>query len=221
MKKKLSPLSHKSLVVCGLFLLAVVWQAGCVDINDTKVQVQPPGQVETYNRSFIDQCTPHVMPHRLIQGTIGSASPYFHTNGALIYDQADFDLWWNGLSVQLDQNKVVTDNLKPVIDWKNQIANIVVVQLGDSCQKAKPFGDEMTTDCYNVTMPIYTWSEGQNCSADITNLPVFVYIYPIVNLPVNVQWIQPTPTRTLIPSPTTTSTPSPTPTAIPTPEDDG
>jgi hypothetical protein len=220
MKKKHSHLSRKSLVVCGLFLLGVLWQAGCVDISDTKVQVQAPGQVDTYDRSFITQCTPHVMPHRLIRATIGEASPYFHTSGALVSDQADFDLWWSALTVQLDQNKVVTDNLKPVIDWTNQIANIVVVPLTGPCQKTKPFGDEMTTDCYNVTIPIYIWNEGQDCSSDVPSYPVYIYIYPIVNLPVNVQWVQPTPTLTLVPSPTPTSTPSPTPSPTPTPDDD-
>src|SRR5580658_5473106 len=104
MKKKPSHLSRKSLVVCGLFLLGVLWQAGCVDINDTKVQVQQPGQVDPYGRNVLSQCTPHVMPHHLIQATISSAAPHVQPGGGgIINDQASFDALWPELSVQLDQ----------------------------------------------------------------------------------------------------------------------
>ena len=202
----------KSLFQIALLLLPVLWQAGCVDINDAKVQVQTPGLVDPYGRNVLDQCTPHVLPHRLIQGTIGAASPYFHTNGGLVTDQAGFDLWWPWISVQMDQNKVVTQNLKPVIDWAHQITYFVVVPMNNSCQRAKPIGDEMTTDCYNVTMPIYIWNEKENCQDTFTTEPIFTYIYPIINLPVNVQWIYPTPTYTFTPTPTDTSTPTRTPT---------
>ncbi len=218
-EKKPTPyFSWKFILVYGLFFLALLWQAGCVDISDTKVQVQPPGQVDQFNRSIVDQCTPHVLPHRLIQGSIGSASPFIHSGGGLMTDQATFDQWWTGLTVQLDQNKVVSQNSKPLIDWTRQIVSIVVIPMNNACQRARPYGDEMTTDCYQVSIPIYVWNEGENCQDVNSDYPVFIYIYPIVNLPVNVVWISPSLTPTFTPIATVTSTPSPTPT--PTPEDD-
>ena len=203
-----------SFLATGLLLMA-----GCVSIYDSKVNVTPPGQVESYNRSVIEQCTPHVYPHRLILATTGMAYPYLSTGGGLVNDQTNFDLWWTGLSVQLDQNKVVTDNLKPVIDWTRETAYFIPVQLNGPCQKVKPYGDEMITDCYNISIPIYTWQEGENCQQAITNYPVYLYIYPnATNQPVGVTWIHPSPTPTFSPTPTATSKPTATPT--PTPDED-
>jgi hypothetical protein len=214
-KRKVKALKKTLSVLAMAFLLS----AGCVSIYDSKVDVQPPGQVEQYNRSTIDQCTPHVYPHRLIQATTGMAYPYLQTGGGLVNDQVQFDQWWAGLSLQLDQDKVVSTNLKPVIDWTQQTAYFIPVQIGSPCQKVKPFGDEMTTDCYNITIPIYTWMEGENCQQPITSYPVFIYIYPKANnQPVGIQWIHPTPTPTFSPTRAATATPTATPT--PTDEED-
>jgi hypothetical protein len=216
-KKKLPVFTfNKTFLVCALFLLALLWQAGCVDINDTKVQVQPPGQADVYGRNVLDQCTPHVMPHHLIQASISAAAPIAQPGGGgVINDQASFDALWPLLSVQLDQTQVMTQNLKPVIDWTQQAVFVYYVAIGNSCTKAKPYGDGLITDCYNVTAQIYTWTEGEDCGNTIGTYPVFVYIFPIVNMPVSAQIFGPTATATPTASPT--STPSPTATVTPTP----
>lgn len=205
--------AKKTLFLAALSLLLL---AGCVSIYDTKVQVQRPTEIETYNRSPLDQCTPHVYPHRLIRATAGGGYPYLETGGALISDQTQFDQWWAGLSAQWDQDKVVTGNLKPVIDWTQQSAYFIPIGL-NPCDKVKPFGDEMVTDCYTITIHILRWTENENCQKDSATTPVFIYIYPkAVNQPVVVQWHYPTPTPTF----TVVATPTATPTATPAPEDD-
>ncbi len=218
-KKKLINPRWKSILVFGLFLLAVLWQAGCVDISDTKVQVEPPGKVDQYNRSIVDQCTPHVMPHHLIQASISAAVPNLQPgSGTVLTDQTNFDILWTDLTVQLDQNQVMTQNLKPVIDWTQQAVYVYYVLVDSSCEKVKPYGDGMITDCYNVTAQIYKWTEGEDCGSTITSYPVLVYIFPNVDLPVGVQWFGPTATFT--PTSTPTSTPSSTQTPTPTSEND-
>ena len=199
------------LAALGLLLLA-----GCVSIYDTKVQVQPPGQVETYNnRSPLDQCTPHVYPHRLIQATTGIGYPYLQ-GGALFSQQDQFDQYWAGLSVQLDQDKVVSDNLKPVIDWNTQSAYLIPFLLNPG-ERIKPYGDEMSTDCYTITFQVYRWVEKENESKVPSTIPVYIYIYPkAVDQPVGIEWHYPTPTPTFTAPPRPTATP----TATPIPEED-
>ena len=221
-KKKSPHFSKKILLVYGLFLLGVLWQAGCVDINDTKVQVQPPGQVEQLaNHSIIDQCTPHVYPHRLIQASTGVGSPLLQVGAQQVNDQNSFDQWWNVISPQLDQNQVVTSQFKPVIDWNEQTAIFFIRTSSQSCLHWQPFGDEMSTDCIEAKIYIYEWKEGE-CKDDATSYPVFVYIFPKTTFPVNLSMVYPTPTfpPSPVPTPKPTSTPSPTPTSTPQGGDD-
>ena len=216
--KKKRRVSRKSLLIYGLFLLGVLWQAGCVDINDSKVQVQPPGAVEQYaDHSIIDQCTPHVYPHRLIQASTGVGSPLVQNGSQQVGTQTDFDQLWVTISPQLDQNQVVTSDFKPVIDWTQQSAFFVPRTSPQSCVHWRPFGDGMVTDCLNPRINIYEWREG-DCKDDATSYPVFVYIYPKSNVPVYVNMVYPTPTLAPTAIPTETSTPTPMPTSTPTPE---
>ncbi|HVZ79849.1 MAG TPA: hypothetical protein VHE12_03510 [bacterium] len=191
--------SHKKVILpAALGLLSL---AGCVSIYDSKVQVERPAAVESYNnRSPLDRCAPHVYPHRLIQATAGGGYPYLNAGGALIDTQEQFDQWWAGLSVQLDQDKVVTDNLKPLIDWSKQSVYMIPLTL-NPCEKVKPFGDGMSTDCYTITIPIYRWTDEENCQKNSANIPVFIYIYPkAVGQPVSMEWHYPTPTPTVVPA---------------------
>jgi hypothetical protein len=204
LKKKLTVLA------LGLFL-----SAGCVSIYDNKVQVHPPDQVDPYGRNVLSQCTPHIYPHELIQAFTSPSSTLVVNGGPNnINNQTDFDFWWNFITPQLDQNQVVSQGFKPVIDWSKQSACFGVVNLANSCQQVKPMGDEVTTDCYNITAEVLSWYEGSNCGP--ANLyPVFVYIYPKSDAPMNFKVVW--PTNTPVPS-----TPTATPTETPTPEgDDG
>ncbi len=214
-KKKSPPFSRKSILVCGLFLLAVLWQAGCVDINDSKVQVQPPEPVEDYaNHSIVDQCTPHVYPHRLIIASTGVGSPLVQNGPQQVTNQAEFDQLWATISPQLDQNQVVTSGFEPVIDWTQQDAFFVPNTSPQSCVHWQPFGDGMMSDCLNPRIYIYEWKEG-DCKDDATSYPVFIYIFPRASVPVYINMVYPTPTPTFSPLPTETSTPTPTPTSTP------
>jgi hypothetical protein len=208
-----TPPVKKTLFLAALGLLL---SAGCVSIYDTKVQVQRPGEVESYNnRSPLDHCTPHVYPHRLIQATTGIGYPYLQ-GGALINQQDQFDQYWAGLSVQLNQDKVVSDNLKPVIDWNTQTVYLIPFALNPG-ERIKPFGDEMTTDCYTITIQLYRWLDKENDLKVASAIPVYIYIYPkALNQPVGIEWHYPTPTPTF----TVVVKPTATPTATPTPEED-
>ncbi len=190
--------------------------AGCVSIYDSKVQVQAPNGVEQWGRSPLDQCTPHVYPHRLIQASAGVGSLLLQAGAQQINTQADFDQWWGTISPALDQDHVVTTGFKPVIDWNQQSVFFLPQNNPNSCIRWRPFGDEMTTDCYNTTITIYQWEEGQDCQNNATTYPVYVYIYPKSNWPVNFKFIYPTPTPTF----TATSTATSTPTSTPTPADE-
>ncbi len=136
--------------------------------------------------------------------------------------QAEFEKWWVYVSV-LDDGRTQTSALSqvPIVDWSQQVAFFNVIPASNSCEKTKPYGDEMTTDCYTITMPIYRYLEGTNCGSP-SAFQVFIYIYPKVNLPVIGQWVYPTPipTATLLPTATPTATPRPTSLekATPTPE---
>src|SRR5258708_2515328 len=188
---------------------SLAWFTGCVHINDAKVQVQEPGQVEGYSRTVFEKCTPQVYPHRLIQGQIGISSPLVQGGPTMVNSQADFERIWNNFTV-LDEGKGSTSTLAqiPVVDWDKQVAYFYVVQINNTCQKARPMADGMITDCYNITIPIYRYLEGTDCKAPNV-IPALLYIYPKANIPVNVHWIDPTPIPTATLPPTATPTPHP------------
>ena len=167
----------KTSLVCGL-VSSLAWFTGCVDINDAKVQVQAPRQIENYSRNVIDKCTPQAYPHRLILGHTGNASPLVQLGSHEMDSQAEFEKWWVYVSV-LDDGRTQTSALSqvPIVDWSQQVAFFNVIPASNSCEKTKPYGDEMTTDCYTITMPIYRYLEGTNCGSP-SAFQVFIYIYP-------------------------------------------
>ena len=201
-----------NLVLLGALILV----SGCVDINDAKVQVQHPGEIDPYNQISLDKCPQHTSPHRLFTALTGSNSALAQGGTGVASNQQDFDKMWGYLS-SVETGDVTTFSLtqKPVINWGQEIAYYLVVGADSSCQKTKPFGDEMNTDCYSITIPLYRYSEGTNCQPPLY-FPVFIYILSAQkNIPINVQWVYPTPvpTATLLP----TATPTPAPTATPRP----
>ena len=201
-------------------MLAFCLTAGCVSIYDTKVQVQQPEGLDQWNRSVIEQCTPHPMPHRLILATANEGYPYLRTGPQVIGDQATFDQIWTGLSIVPDPSRPATEDLKPALDWTQQSVYLLPIIPNNSCQRVKPDSDEMSTDCQNVTIGIYTWTENGNCQQAPGAYPVFLYLYPKVNLPVYIQWVSPTPTLTATVAPTSTTTATPTVTPTPAEGDD-
>ncbi len=198
----------KTLSLAGA--VATMAVIGCVSI-DQNVQVTPPSAVEQYGRSPIDQCTPHTVPHHLIMATAGIGVSLVQLGGGYVPDQTTFDFFWGQISPQLDQSQVISSNLKPVIDWNVEGAYFVVVPMSDSCTKAKPYGDGITSDCYTISIPIYLYEEDDCQKQPVNTNVVLLYIYPKNpnNLPTNLQWIHPTPTPTL--TPTSTPLPAPTP----------
>ncbi len=212
----------KKLVLVSGLILAPAWFSGCVDINDTRVQVQHPGEVDPYAHNVVDKCPQHTNPHRLITALIGETSPLGQNGPQLIGNQVDFDGMWNYLS-SVDMGNVTTSSLtqKPIINWDSDMAYFLVVPIDSNCQKTLPFGDEMNTDCYTITIPLYRYLEGTDCGPPLY-YPVFIYIYSKISLPMNVLWVYPTPTATpsLMPTLKPTATLTPTPTATPESEDE-
>lgn len=198
-----------------LILVFLAGFAGCVSIHDgNAVQVTPPGQTDQYQRNVLDKCPPHINPHRLVIGEIATGNPLVTSGSQIVYTQQDFDKLWPNITVQPpDPAKVPMNSLtqEPIVNWSSEIAYFLLVPIDNSCQKTVPFGDEMTSDCYDITVPLYRTNEGQNCGAPGA-YPVFIFIYAKTNLPLAIQWIYPTPTPTFSPVPTATRTPTPTPT---------
>ena len=193
-------------IFTGILLIAV---AGCVDIHSNNVQVIPPDQTDPFHRNVLDKCPSHINPHRLVMGQIVTGSPIVTNVGAqLVSTQLDFDKWWSQITPQVDPSKVALSSLsqEPVIDWTKEVAYCQVVPVDNSCIKVTPFGDEMISDCYDLSLLLLRTVEGQNCVAPGT-YPVFIYIYAQTNLPVSIKWILPTP----VPTPPVTPTPAPKP----------
>lgn len=192
--------------------------AGCVDINDPNVKVLKPGEVGDYQRSPLDKCPPHTYPHRLILGqvTLGSALLQMGTP-ILANDQPTFDTLWNDVSPQLDQNKVPSFSLKPLVNWDQETAYFLIGSMDNTCDTVRPYGEEMTTDCVNVSILLYRERLDQDCQP-VNGYPVFIYIYPKTSWGVGIQNIY--PTATVTPIPTATATPTPRPTAVPSSEDE-
>ena len=204
--------------ILGLGALVLVW-AGCVSI-DQNVPVYAPGQVEDRGRSPLDVCDPHSLPHRLIRATANMPSSITAMGSAQVNDQAGFDFWWNQVNAQLDPKMALANNGEPLIDWGNQTALFEVMPVNNTCQQAMSYGDEMNTDCFTITILDYIETDGPPCDPQpLTQVPVFIYIYPNTNLPVAFKWITPTPqpSPTFTPTTTVTATPTVTPTATPTP----
>ncbi len=170
--------------------------------------------MEQYDRSPVDKCIPHPYPHRLLLGQTGFGSTLLQAGEAQLADRQDsFDYLWNGLSIEVDQSAVTGTTIKPVINWEHEAALFYRFSLSNTCQKVKPFGDEMVTDCYSITLPVLRYMEGKDCRPAM-DYPVFIYIFPKAKLPISVQWVDLTPTPTPVPAAT------PFPTATPTPEPD-
>ncbi len=212
--------SRKFALICGLIVLLVLAASGCVDINDARVQVLAPGQVDPYSRIGLDKCPSHVYPHRLILGQTGSSSPLAQVGPQMINNQRDFDKYW-GYVTAIPNDKISTASLsqQPLVNWEQQMVYFIVIATNNTCEKSKPMPDEMTTDCYTVTIPLYRYFEGTDCQPPGFNL-VFIYLFPKTPLPVNFVWFYPTPVPTPTPKPIPTPTFTPTPTPLPESEDE-
>ena len=213
------PLNPKHSLI-ALVLLSLAFSAGCVDINDTRVQVQRPGDVDIYQRNVLDRCPSHKYPHRLVVAQTGLNSPLAQRGSQIVTTQTDFDQLWAALAT-VENSNITTTSLtqEPVVNWEQEQALFMVVAVDNSCQKTLPFGDEMTTDCYSITAPLFRYWDGSHCGPPIY-YPVFLYIYPKTGWPVNIQWVVPTPTFTMTPKPIPTATPRATPTPEPESEDE-
>ncbi len=153
---------------------------GCVSINDNTVQVRPPERVDIYQRNVLDKCTPHLLPSRIIQGTLSAASTLLQGGGADVNSQKDFDFFWANITPDLTDGPV-TGDLKPSVNWDVQTVRFFCVPTSNTCEKVQAYG--METDCYQITLPFYKYVDGKNCSTAPSSYPVFVYIYPKGNLP--------------------------------------
>jgi len=202
---------RKFLYRTSMVLLAAM--TGCVDINDAKVQVSQPEQVEQYQRSPLDKCPSHMYPHRFIFAQAGVGSTLLQGGPIQVTNQKDFDDRWNSVTPDLNEAKVPSDALKPIVNWDEQTAFFYPFTISSTCDKVVPFGDRMITDCYNITIPILHYYEKENCKP-ATTYPVFIYIYPKTTWPIQIQWVAPT----AVPTPPTTPTVAPQPTATPVPK---
>ncbi len=198
-------------VFCALGLAVL---GGCVPLSQ-EVPIYYPEPVGQNSASPLDKCPLHVYPHRLILAQAADGSPLVRAGWQLVGNQKDFDYWWGFIAPQLDEKNVPSGSLKPVVDWDRQVASFVPISADTTCEKARPYGSEMTTDCLAIQIPIYRYYEGGDCKPP-SQFQVFVYIHPRSPLPLTFQWIYPTATPT--PFPTATETPTPTPFPTPTPE---
>ena len=190
----------------------VILISGCVDINDAKVQVRAPGEMDPYARNVLDKCAPHTYPHQLIRAEISAGATIIQGSGVVVNNQQDFDFYWGNLS-NLQPEKPSSDGiLKPVVDWAHNSAHFLVIPLNNSCEKADL--ESMTTDCYDIFFVISRKSEGTDCQPRSAN-PAFVFVYPKTTLPISLQWAAlATPT----PGAVMTATPLVTPTLTPSPK---
>ena len=203
-----------------LLALAVAAVAGCVDINDSRVQVQRPGDLEQYQRGLLpqDKCSPHLFPHRFVRGQTGSGSLLARAGSQFVNSQEDFDKWWKEITAQIGMdNKVALSSLtgEPIVNWSQETAFFLLVPISTTCQKIDPDTDEMVTDCFTITVKLREERGTQNCQPPVF-YPVFIYLYSKTNLPFNVVDFYPTPTPT--PVSTLRVTPTATPRPTPTPE---
>ncbi len=208
----------KSLWLLSLAAILVIW-AGCVPISQN-VPVYAPGQVEYRGRSPLDVCQPHSLPHRLIAATASMPSSMLVVGGAEMNDQADFDYWWSQVNAQLDPSVPVNSKGEPLIDWANQTAYFAVMPVNNTCQTVSPYQDGMNTDCYTISVLNYIETAAPPCNpGPLSQIPVFIYIFPRTNLPLSFKWITPTPqpSPTYTPTATVTATPTVTPTPAPSP----
>jgi hypothetical protein len=212
-KKRVETL-RKTLLTLAL-VLAVA--AGCVSIDDPNVHVTRPGEIDPYRRNVLDKCPPHTYPHRLIVAQAGNGSILTRQGQSAATKQEEFDLYWGSVTPILDPNSTTNTSAKPIVNFERETALFVPLPPENSCQKFKPLGDEMTTDCYTITIPILWYREGQDCQS-VSAIPVFLYIYPKTDWPVSVRMLQATPTPTATSS--VVLTPTPTVTATPTPEEE-
>jgi hypothetical protein len=144
----------------------------------------------------------------------GNSSILTRQGQSAAINQAQFDDYWSTITPILDPNSLTNTTAKPVVNFDREIALFAVMTSADTCTTYKPFGDEMSTDCYNITISILWTQEGQNCQP-MNVIPVFLYIYPKTEWPVAVQMVHFTPTPTLVP--TVVLKPTPTATIAPTP----
>ncbi len=195
---------------------APLLSAGCVSIDDPNVHVTRPSETDIYQRNVLNKCPPHTYPHRLIMAQAGNSSILTRQGQSAAANQTEFDEYWSSITPILDPNSVTNSSAKPVVNFVREIALFVPMVSANSCIKYKPFGDEMSTDCYNITISIFWSQEGQDCQP-LSAIPVFLYIYPKTEWPVIVQMVHSTPTPTSVPTvvlkpkPTATIAPTPTP----------
>jgi len=192
--------------------------AGCVSIHQ-EVPVYAPEPMDAYNRSPLDKCTPHVYPHRLVLAQAGSSSPLIQNGGVYVNDQQSFNFWWSTITPQLDTSRTLSNALQPLVDWDHETVSFMPIMIDNSCEKAKPYAEEMTTDCYTITFPIFRYNEGVDCGTPV-QFPVFIYIFPKTVIPGGVQWIYSTSTPGFVPTATASPTPIVTPTPTPESEDE-
>ncbi len=183
----------------------VILISGCVDINDAKVQVRAPGEMDPYARNVLDKCALHTNPHQVIRGEIIAGSSLIQGSGVFVYNQQDFDYFWGNLSSLKAVNVSAEGVLKPVVDWAHSSAYFLLLPLSNSCETVDFL--DMTTDCYDIFCVLDKKVEGTNCQPRSTN-PVFVIIYPKTTLPVGLQWVaSATPTPAAVITPTLTPAP--------------
>src|SRR5260221_12407527 len=102
-------------ILSGIVLMVL---AGCVDINDAKVQVQRPGEIDPYKRNVLDKCPPHTNLHRLVMAKTGSNSILAQGGTEIVYTQKDFDQAWSYLSAVDDGNVALSHSSRePVVTW--------------------------------------------------------------------------------------------------------
>jgi hypothetical protein len=167
--------------------------AGCVPLDDTHVQVVQPSLTDGYQRNVLNKCDPHIYPHRLFIGQVGMGSTL--QQGAVVArNQADFDTYWNTISDLTDENKVSV-TMKPTVNFDKEMVYFLPISISNSCQKFEPYGGQMMTDCYDISIVIFRSTDVVNCQP-VNNIPVFVYIYPKTEWPIQMQWIDPAPTPT-------------------------
>lgn len=168
-------------------LLAVGMSMSCVSIHEG-LQVDRPTEMDS-RQDVTKRCPVSPYPHRLLRMHGGGSAKVVIEGGSTVGDQVRFDEYWNGLTLDPGQtlNNTVEGTNKPLIDWNTQQAAFYSHRSNNTCEVLTAAVTPMETDCLKVTF-YFTHIRYQKDCQDRLDNPVFVYIYPKTELPIELKW---------------------------------
>jgi hypothetical protein len=171
---------HRLALIAGCILLS-----GCVPINQN-LQVDRPGEIDT-RQNVTAKCPIQIYPHTLLRAHAGAGARIVEDGGRSVGNQEEFDRYWTSLTLDPGQPlpTMIEGSNKPQIDWNSKQASFYPFKIENSCQRVIPI--PMKTDCLTVTFSFSMLWFKKDCTQK-ADYPVYIYIYPKTNLPMEVKW---------------------------------